>query len=171
MFCPKCASEYREGFIECTDCRIPLVIDQPIKNNENDIELPQGYTFGYIFACFVLLVAILQWVKYITKLPSMLSFQTTIMDKIIGLFLYTAWSVFLTVTGIALLQKHQRSIGLVWTLCVVGLLQITLRGLSLIDLIAFLLFSIPTIDYFRKRRQMFSETEKQNRIKSFDDQQ
>lgn len=25
MFCPVCQSEYREGFTECTDCRVELV--------------------------------------------------------------------------------------------------------------------------------------------------
>ena len=25
MFCPKCRAEYREGFTECADCKVPLV--------------------------------------------------------------------------------------------------------------------------------------------------
>ena len=25
MFCPKCRAEYRPGFSECSDCRVPLV--------------------------------------------------------------------------------------------------------------------------------------------------
>ena len=25
MFCPECRAEYREGFTECADCRVPLV--------------------------------------------------------------------------------------------------------------------------------------------------
>ena len=25
MFCPKCKSEYREGYTTCTDCQVPLV--------------------------------------------------------------------------------------------------------------------------------------------------
>ncbi len=31
MLCPKCGCEYREGFYECTDCRISLVYDPPPK--------------------------------------------------------------------------------------------------------------------------------------------
>ncbi len=27
MFCPKCKSEYREGFFECAECRVPLVYE------------------------------------------------------------------------------------------------------------------------------------------------
>jgi hypothetical protein len=29
MFCPKCRNEYREGVVECYDCRIPLVESLP----------------------------------------------------------------------------------------------------------------------------------------------
>jgi len=25
MFCPQCQTEYREGFVECADCHVPLV--------------------------------------------------------------------------------------------------------------------------------------------------
>ncbi len=27
MFCPKCSAEYRAGFTECADCRVPLVAE------------------------------------------------------------------------------------------------------------------------------------------------
>jgi DNA-directed RNA polymerase subunit RPC12/RpoP len=29
MFCPKCKSEYREGFYKCADCGADLVTEQP----------------------------------------------------------------------------------------------------------------------------------------------
>ena len=29
MFCPKCKSEYREGFYKCADCKIDLVPELP----------------------------------------------------------------------------------------------------------------------------------------------
>lgn len=29
MFCPKCRSEYREGYTECEECRVPLVDELP----------------------------------------------------------------------------------------------------------------------------------------------
>jgi len=29
MFCPKCKSEYREGFYKCADCGADLVAEQP----------------------------------------------------------------------------------------------------------------------------------------------
>jgi hypothetical protein len=29
MFCPKCKSEYREGFYKCADCDVDLVAEQP----------------------------------------------------------------------------------------------------------------------------------------------
>ena len=27
MYCPKCRSEYREGFVRCADCDLPLVFE------------------------------------------------------------------------------------------------------------------------------------------------
>ena len=29
MFCPDCKAEYRRGFTECADCRVPLVYELP----------------------------------------------------------------------------------------------------------------------------------------------
>jgi hypothetical protein len=29
MFCPKCKCEYRDGFYECADCNMPLVVELP----------------------------------------------------------------------------------------------------------------------------------------------
>ena len=29
LFCPKCGVEYREGFLECSDCQLPLVAELP----------------------------------------------------------------------------------------------------------------------------------------------
>ena len=29
MYCPKCRTEYREGFYECADCLVPLVDELP----------------------------------------------------------------------------------------------------------------------------------------------
>lgn len=29
MFCPQCRGEYREGFVECADCGVPLVEEPP----------------------------------------------------------------------------------------------------------------------------------------------
>lgn len=29
MYCPKCLTEYREGFTECSDCQVPLLPGPP----------------------------------------------------------------------------------------------------------------------------------------------
>ncbi len=29
MYCPQCLTEYREGFLECADCRVPLAAGVP----------------------------------------------------------------------------------------------------------------------------------------------
>jgi hypothetical protein len=42
MYCPQCMTEYRKGFTECTDCRIPLLPGdppQPEPGTEFDPEL------------------------------------------------------------------------------------------------------------------------------------
>jgi hypothetical protein len=38
MFCPKCNSEYREGFTKCADCGIELVQELPINPDAEDVE-------------------------------------------------------------------------------------------------------------------------------------
>ena len=42
MFCPKCGAEYRPGFTECYDCRLPLV-EQPLKAERPSPSLPAGW--------------------------------------------------------------------------------------------------------------------------------
>ena len=42
MFCPECGAEYRPGFYECSDCRVPLVAAKPREEKERpdpDLEL------------------------------------------------------------------------------------------------------------------------------------
>lgn len=38
MYCPKCHAEYREGFTECSDCRVPLVAQKPQRPGYSDLE-------------------------------------------------------------------------------------------------------------------------------------
>ncbi|MGA2326756.1 MAG: DUF2007 domain-containing protein [Bryobacteraceae bacterium] len=40
MYCPECLTEYRDGFFECADCRVPLAAGLPPKLPEqHDLEL------------------------------------------------------------------------------------------------------------------------------------
>ena len=34
MFCPECKVEYRQGFVECSDCQVPLVPELPEESVE-----------------------------------------------------------------------------------------------------------------------------------------
>jgi hypothetical protein len=36
MFCPTCGAEYREGYVNCTDCRVALVPELPADWNKAD---------------------------------------------------------------------------------------------------------------------------------------
>ena len=38
MYCPKCRSEYREGFFKCADCGVPLVANLPQEEQEPVLE-------------------------------------------------------------------------------------------------------------------------------------
>jgi Putative prokaryotic signal transducing protein len=35
MYCPECRSEYREGFVQCADCEVPLVDTLPQEEPEH----------------------------------------------------------------------------------------------------------------------------------------
>jgi hypothetical protein len=37
MYCPQCLTEYRDGFIECADCRVPLAAGLPPQPINRDI--------------------------------------------------------------------------------------------------------------------------------------
>jgi hypothetical protein len=41
MFCPQCREEYRHGFVECTECRVPLVdrLPEPEERETDDDDL------------------------------------------------------------------------------------------------------------------------------------
>ena len=39
MFCPECGAEYRRGFLECSDCRVPLVAEPPVVDRREKLEL------------------------------------------------------------------------------------------------------------------------------------
>jgi hypothetical protein len=39
VFCPQCRAEYREGFTECSDCRVPLIAEKPATAGDPGLEL------------------------------------------------------------------------------------------------------------------------------------
>ena len=38
MYCPQCRAEYREGFVECSDCHVPLAAGVPPTPPEEPVE-------------------------------------------------------------------------------------------------------------------------------------
>lgn len=36
MYCPACRAEYREGFTECSDCRVALIANLPLPTEQLD---------------------------------------------------------------------------------------------------------------------------------------
>src|SRR5262245_59570948 len=48
MFCPVCRSEYRVGFTECAECKVPLVESLPTETaaGEPDLKLVSIYETG-----------------------------------------------------------------------------------------------------------------------------
>ena len=42
MFCPRCRVEYRPGFVECADCRVPLTDSLPAPKTPGDAHADSG---------------------------------------------------------------------------------------------------------------------------------
>lgn len=52
MICPKCSTEYREGFKVCSDCEVELV-EKPEENNETEeYEIDEDVKFVSILSTF-----------------------------------------------------------------------------------------------------------------------
>ena len=47
MFCPQCRKEYREGFADCYDCRVPLVAELPPEPTLEYVQLVTVFTTGH----------------------------------------------------------------------------------------------------------------------------
>ena len=41
MYCPKCGTEYRDGFTECADCNVPLVSELPIEEPPSFVDFEE----------------------------------------------------------------------------------------------------------------------------------
>lgn len=39
MFCPKCGSEYRPGFFECSECNVRLTKESPSKSDHGNLDI------------------------------------------------------------------------------------------------------------------------------------
>jgi len=51
MYCPQCLTEYREGFLECADCRVPLVMGLPPEGSrQHEIDIVTVLETGDSFA-------------------------------------------------------------------------------------------------------------------------
>ncbi len=48
MFCPKCQTEYREGFTECADCHVALVEQLPDQHDAADHDIPDDVRLVHI---------------------------------------------------------------------------------------------------------------------------
>jgi hypothetical protein len=44
MFCPKCKSEYREGFYKCADCGVDLVADPPPQEDLQYVDMVEVFS-------------------------------------------------------------------------------------------------------------------------------
>jgi len=52
MHCPKCLTEYRDGFTECSDCHVPLAEGRPPAQSEeaHEVELVTVFETSDLFA-------------------------------------------------------------------------------------------------------------------------
>ena len=43
MFCPQCKTEYRVGFLRCSDCDVELVDHLPVHDSSAETQLPRSF--------------------------------------------------------------------------------------------------------------------------------
>ena len=46
MYCPNCRSEYRPGFTRCKDCEVALVVELPVEETPEFVDLVEVLSSG-----------------------------------------------------------------------------------------------------------------------------
>jgi len=46
MYCPNCRSEYRPGFTRCKDCEVALVVELPVEETPEFVDLVEVLSTG-----------------------------------------------------------------------------------------------------------------------------
>lgn len=91
LWCPNCKSEYRDGFLKCSDCGALLVDELPEKDKDNKININES-----ISPCFLISVSNEIQAKFIESVLNEADIPFFTKDRECGAYLkvYMGFSVF-----------------------------------------------------------------------------
>ena len=114
MYCPKCGSEYREGFTECKDCEVALVNEEPKFVSVRNVYAGFGIRFAAMLIdlvlYLVLVLPVLYWFNRTPVIDSLLTYSyggtviwfISFLIEVVPFWLYNAFLES---------SKHQGSLG------------------------------------------------------------
>ena len=141
MFCPSCGSDLANGARFCIHCGVgqpQIQGHQPTTIGRGPASTRIGWNvLGYVYVVALGVTALIQ----AEKTPSAPS---------TGLFVASSlWVLLLLATAAAILLKHTQAIVLYCLVATVGAMRVILHGIIPFELLAWIIFNIPAVLYFR----------------------
>jgi hypothetical protein len=156
MYCPRCQAEYREGFIECSACGVPLVEGFPTNHLSDAHQLTPNTRLGSKGTRLIFVY--LAWVVVIVLIIMFAGTDVGLLPVIAAIFGIAS--------GITVITRHRLALNFVYlflgTVAIIGLLGIyrvfetSSSGYLIGQIVGGIVVPLAWFLYFRRRRKLFA---------------